>query len=336
MTQRKEILDAILEAERILDQSEARKKIENGAGRVDVFDMIGNRDIPVMMRPLQGLLGAFIDDPADGVIVTTQRSLRIQRFTAAHELGHAVMHHTNSLDGKEILGRSAYSDGFDIKELQANIFASHLLTPQWLIAHHMRRQGWKRDDLQDPMTVYQLALRIGSSYTATCYALQDCKAITSGNCDKLLDVPVKKLKRQLVHPFEPHNWYGDVWLITERDDGLTLEGSRSDLVAFSLVEHSTSGFLWQFGDLVDAGMNIVADKHHENMPEDHVGGSAVRNVIAQSDFKTGTEARINLSEIRPWQPNAEHLNSLALDVGFCGPLRAGLLSMQREALLKSA
>ena len=34
----------------------------------------------------------------------------------------------------------------------------------------MKRQGWTRDNLTDPVTVYQLSLRLGTSYSATCYA----------------------------------------------------------------------------------------------------------------------------------------------------------------------
>ena len=50
---------------------------------------------------MKKLLDAFIDDPDKGVIVTSPRPLPVQRFTAAHELGHEA-----SFDEEEILRRS--------------------------------------------------------------------------------------------------------------------------------------------------------------------------------------------------------------------------------------
>ena len=45
--------------------------------------------ITVLFRPLEGLLGAYVPTPnSAGMLVTTQRDHHVQRFTAAHELGH--------------------------------------------------------------------------------------------------------------------------------------------------------------------------------------------------------------------------------------------------------
>ncbi len=79
------------------------------------------------------------------------------------------------------------------------------------------------------------------------YALVDSKGIDKPTCERLLKVKPKAIKQSLATPYEPANWYGDVWLITERDNGIVLEGSRSDLVVFRFAEHSGSGYLWQAG-----------------------------------------------------------------------------------------
>jgi len=83
----------------------------------------------------------------------------------------------------------------------------------------MQRQGWTRLELADPVVVYQLSLRMGSSFAATCYALLDCKGIDRPTCAKLMDANKKKraMKQALAKPYKPDNWYGDVWLVTERD-----------------------------------------------------------------------------------------------------------------------
>lgn len=123
----------------------------------------------------------------------------------------------------------------------------------------MQRQGWTRENLTDPISVYQLALWMGSSYSATCYALRESAAVDRSTCEKLLKVKPKAIKQSLVKPYEPAAWYGDVWLVTERDHGMVLQGSRSDLVVLKFQEHSGSGYVWQFEDLADTGLAIRDD-----------------------------------------------------------------------------
>ena len=336
MARRDDILNAIYEADRLHKQHDTEARAKRGEGRIDVFGMLVNRDIPVMFRPLKNLLGAYIDDPDQGVMVTTQRQLPVQRFTAAHELGHAALGHEASLDEEEILTRALFvtASNYDPREIQANAFATELLTPAWLIVLHMNRQAWKRENLTDPIVVYQLALRMGSSYSATCYALAECNGIDRPTRDKLLKVKPKTIKQSLAKPYEPGSWYGDVWLVTERDSGMVLEGSRSDLVVLKFQEHASSGYVWQFGDLADAGLAIREDGRAASSGKQHIGGIVFRNVIAEA--QDGASGHVNLREMRPWQPAGKPLNSLELDVDLSGPVPAGLLPKQREALQEAA
>jgi Zn-dependent peptidase ImmA (M78 family) len=260
----------------------------------------------------------------------------VQRFTAAHELGHAALGHKTSLDDKDILMRALFDSTarFDIREIQANAFAAELLTPQWLIVEHMNRQGWRRESLTDPVIVYQLALRMGSSYSATCYALKDCKGIDRAACDRLLAVNPKAIKQKLAKPYEPDKWYGDVWLVTERDNGMVLEGSRTDLVVVRMAEHASSGYVWNFGELADAGLAIREDGRVSDDTK-HIGGIVFRNVIAEA--QGGASGHVKLQEMRPWQPTGEPLHSMELDVQLFGPMEAGWHPAQREeALLEVA
>ncbi len=335
MARRDAILNAVLEADRLHKEFDTRARAEGGEGRIDVFGMLVSRDIPVMFKPLKGLLGAYVDDPDKGVMVTTQRQLRVQRFTAAHELGHEALGHEASFDEEDVLTRALFvtESGFDIREIQANAFATELLTPQWLIVHHMKRQSWTRENLTDPIVVYQLALRMGSSYSATCYALADCKGIDRPTCERLLNVKPKAIKQSIVRPYEPKTWYGDVWLVTERDNGMVLEGSRSDLVVLRFQEHASSGYVWHFGDLADAGLAVREDGRAACSSKQHIGGVVFRTVIAEPQEESGASGHVHLREVRPWQSAGEPLHSLELDVELSGPVPAGLLPEQREALL---
>jgi Zn-dependent peptidase ImmA (M78 family) len=354
VARRDEILNAVYEADRLHKEYDTEARAKGGEGRIDVFGMLVGRDIPVMFRPLKNLLGAYIDKPDKGVMVTTMRPLPVQRFTAAHEFGHAALGHETSLDDEEIFikeinfeiqevqlwskvsstsTKAVAKANRDIREIQANVFALELLTPQWLIVEHMNRQGWNRDRLTDPAIVYQLALRMGSSYTATCYALNECKGIDRPTCEKLLKVKPKAIKQALAKPYEPDSWYGDVWLVTERDNGIVLEGSRTDLIVVRIPEHANSGYVWQFGELVDAGLAIREDGRVSEGAQ-HIGGIVFRNVIAEA--QGGASGHVNLREIRPWQLTGEPLNSMELEVDLSGPVPAGLLPVQREALLEVA
>lgn len=338
MALRDDILNAVYEANRFHKDYDTEARAKGGEGRIDVFGMLVEKDIPVMFRPLRNLLGAYIDDPGQGVMVTTKRQLPVQRFTAAHELGHAALGHEASLDEEEVLTRALFDRGakFDTREIQANAFATALLTPQWLIVQHMQRQGWSRRDLTDPVTVYQLSLRMGASYSATCYALLDCKGIDQPACDKLMAANKKKwaMKQALAIPYTPDNWYGDVWVVTEKDNGMVLEGSHSDLVVVKVQEHASSGYVWQFGELAKAGLTIREDGRASQGGGDHIGGIVFRTVIAEAD---GTcIGHVSLREVRPWQAKGTPLNSMEIDVDMSGPVAAGLLRVQREALLEVA
>lgn len=338
MARRKDILHAVYEAERLHKEFDSRARAEAGEGRIDVFAMLVERDIPVMFQPLKNLLGAFVDTPDEGIMVTSQRPLPVQRFTAAHELGHKTLGHEASFDEEEVLTRALFAgEGFyDRREIQANAFATQLLTPSWLLAQHMRAQGWTRDNLTDPVVVYQLSLRMGSSYTATCYAIEQAKGIDARTRERLLKVKPKAIKQRLVSPYERETWYGDVWLVTDRDDGMLLEGGRSDLVVLQVEEHPSSGYRWQFGDLTEAGFTITADVRASRASKEHVGGKVMRTVMAEPGVGEGATGHVHLRETRPWQPEGEPLSSLKLDIDLSGPVRTGLLPAQRDILLSVA
>jgi len=328
------ILRAAQAADRLHKEFDTKTYTDGEEGRINVFDMMAQRDLPVMFRPLDKLLGAYLDVGSPGVIITTERQLPVQRFTAAHELGHAVLGHTPSLDPEDVLMRSPFgarvAGGYDVQEIQANAFASQLLIPSWLLAKHVRRQGWSPEDLADPVTVYQLSLRLGASYAATCHALLSSRVIKKTAYDTLVDVKPRVIKKRLLDPYEPENYKGDVWRITERDDGLLLEGSRWDLVVINMLEHSGSGYLWRIEDLAAVGLAVVSDGRTNPHDRETIGGMVFRKLVARSE--DGAIGHVNLREVRPWMA-ADPLRSLNLEVDFTGPVQAGLLEAQREALL---
>ena len=150
--------------------------------------------------------------------------------------------------------------------------------------------------------VYQLSLRLGTSYSATCHALSAARCHYQIDVQyRCLSIQPKAIKQRLAAPYQPKSWYGDVWLITERDDGIVLEGSRSDLVVLKFMEHSGSGYVWQLGDLADAGLAVVQDSRVADPDEQLIGGVVFRTVITES--QNGASGHVCLREVRPWQPD---------------------------------
>ena len=99
-------------------------------------------------------------------------------------------------------------------------------------------------------------------------------------------------------------------------------------------EHASSGYIWQLGDLADAGLAIREDGRAASGGKGHIGGVVFRTVIAEADDGGGgASGHVSLREVRPWQAAGEPLHSLELDVELSGPVRDGLLPAQREALL---
>jgi Zn-dependent peptidase ImmA (M78 family) len=312
----------------------SENEIAGSGGNVDVFRAIHTLELPLLLRPLQKLLGAFITAPAPGVLVTTQRPMSVQRFTAAHELGHYCMGHRPSLDDDEILRRMQLPSEApgDSQEVEANAFAAEFLIPRWLIQVHAARQGWTVAEFRNPHYVYQLSLRIGASYEATCWTLVRQRLISQSSAAVLLRTQRRDIKESLLSSYEPTSFRGDVWLLTERDAGTRIDGSRNDLFVLRLHEHSGGGYLWDIDQLKQSGFGVVRDEL-EAMDGEGVGGSVIRRVTAE--VSEPYRGRIVLDERRPWDPD-EPISTLNMDVDLTGPEEEGLSRAERRSLLEAA
>jgi Zn-dependent peptidase ImmA (M78 family) len=321
-------------AARLHKSLDLRNQIALRGGNVDVFAAIQALDLPLLLRPLQGLLGAYLSEPAPGVLVTTQRPMSIQRFTAAHELGHFTLHHEPSLDDESILRRMpmASEQGGNFQEVEADAFAVAFMIPRWLIGWHAERQGWTVQDFRRPSTVYQLALRIGASYEATCWTLARNRFIGANQARELLQTQPRELKAGLLKGYKPLDYRVDVWLLTERDAGTRIDGSRNDLFVLRLEEHSGGGYLWDIDQLKASGFGVVRDDL-EAVDGEGVGGPVIRRVTAAPP---GTHrGRMSLEERRPWDPDPP-LTTLNVEFDLTGPEEEGLSRAERRVLLEAA
>jgi len=309
----------------------SREGLARGCGRIDVFQSLLDEGAVLLFRPLDGPLGVYIDEPAEGVfspgvLVSTKRELHTQRFTAAHELGHLVFRHRPSVDTELGLWRSAPST--NLQEVEADAFATEFLTPLWLIQHHAERHGWTRQRLHDPAIVYQLSLRLCASYDATCWALQGNKLIGLAAARSLASVTPKQLKQQALEGGRDHlrNPWANVWVMTERDSGLELEGGPDDVFVFRLREHAAGGYLWSEDRLAASGFELLEDRRSTGS---EVGDASTRVLIAR--VREAATFDLQVPETRPWLPQAPPLEMVTLTMQLEGK-EVGLPRVQRRAL----
>lgn len=324
-------------ASRLHVELASKERMQAAGGSVDVFAASLAVGLPLLLRPLKGLLGAFLPEPIPGVLVTTERPLSIQRFTAAHELGHFRLKHLPSLDDESILRRMAMPtardmDGPDFQEVEADAFAVGLLMPRWLIDWHCKQQGWVARDLRSPFVLYQLSLRLGTSFEAIAWTLQRLNLVSPGDADALRAQKRRDIKVELLKGYEPENYRGDVWVLTERDANTQIDGSRNDHFILRLHEHSGGGYLWNIDELKASGFAIVRDTS-EIDDQDAVGSNTTRSVTAV--LQQPQRGALSLAEARPWEPDAP-ISQLNFRYDFTGPEEEGLSRVERRHILQAA
>ncbi|MEN6543672.1 protease inhibitor I42 family protein [Parvibaculum sp.] len=325
-------LEAAAAAKQLHRDLDLQRRVTEGAGLIDVFEVIGELDIPLVFKRLTSALGLCLPAPLRGIMVTTERGLHIQRFTGAHELGHAILEHRGSVD-REILYRGPLTpiDGRDLQEVAADAFAAEFLLPRWLYRHHIRAQGWTVvGHLRNPDVVYQLSLRMGASYEATCWGLVSHQILPLGEVDALLKMKVAKLKSRLGGEFRPGSSWSDVWRVTARDNGARLFGNPDDLLRIELKEAAGSGHQWQIDALRDAGFAVLSDESAFSRDPLHYGAPAVRTLIARPP-KHG-RGHVTLREAQPWAGDDPANPTFALALALEGPEEGGLSRADRRRL----
>ena len=340
MLGRKERLQIAQRASGILRDSGALDRIrDEGYTRVDPFKIAIDADLAVMKRKLQDLLGGFFRDEQSGILVNVDRPPGMVHMTCAHELGHYFLGHETTVDQALDYGPKG-----DTKERQADWFAYHLLMPRFLIVDVMRRKGWRLSDLKNPSTLYQLSLRLGTSFTATYWTLISLEMLSVGSSEgeKLSRTPLQRLKRDLSARV-PEQTLSDVWLLDENDRDRILEPRPQDRFVVDLPNHASAGYLWSVDELADAGFRLnplTVDVEAGPPSADEplvVGGRGRQRYVLEHDI--GEEADVPVErlalkfmETQPWRAQHEQKACFTLAAEF-EPMKLGLDKQSQEKLL---
>ena len=293
-------------------------KIREGLEQIDVFQALHDLDVTVLCRPIEGFLGAYIPGEISGILVSGKLSPARQRFTAAHELGHFYLNHRrNSIDTEQLFRDLQFQPNSCPEfEFEADSFAAEFLMPKSLIANISKKQSWNVSDFLNPEITYQLALRMGVSFTATKCALVSNNLITKAQADEHLDLSLVSIKERLAGKGRLENSQYDVHRITEKDKVRNIIARNKDILVFDLKENSSSGYIWVIKDKPD-NINIISDDI--STQEINQAGSEVGSACNRRIKINGTGCvNLHFEEIRAWEDDSCPENLLEVYVNFDG------------------
>lgn len=217
--------------------------------QIDVFTLIRDSNVVLRFMELDRLLGAFVPGANPGIIVNSRLPSDLQRYTAAHELGHFVLHsEAFALDGtSEVEGRTP-----DNLEAEAQLFASHLLMPLPLVSRAARDVGIRKEVAPTADQIYAIAGIMGVSYSASLVQLRNFGIVSYRHGLGLQDTRPVSVQVQRTFGERIADPGTHVWSRDEVAAGKLNDLYVGDLVAVDLPENRTTGFRWFLGG-IDAG-----------------------------------------------------------------------------------
>jgi Zn-dependent peptidase ImmA (M78 family)/predicted secreted protein len=214
--------------------------------QVDVFSMCEDLGLWLTFMTMDGLLGAFVPEGAGGVLITDRRPITVQRYTAAHELGHWRLEHGHglALDGEEHVFGATPTE----RERLAQVFAASLLMPPPLVLSLLARIGIGDHGHVGAKEAYFVAREAGVSYEASVRQLSNLQVITRSEATALLQVRPLTVKSELAGGRRPVSGYADVWPVDEAWNDMLLSLRADDEVVVSLPENRSTGYRWLLED----------------------------------------------------------------------------------------
>ncbi len=311
---------------------------------VDPFLAIERAGALLMFQPLRSLCGAYLPKPregdAAGIFLSTHFPLSVQRFTAAHELGHLWMGHAISVDREEdILPRAATARVRDdvsdpVQEVAAEAFAGFFLMPKRQVTARMDALGISREELRNADAVYELSLWFGASYSAMVWHLVSLKLLRSGEAAQLAKVRPKKIKESLGGEDALADWRNDVWPLSAEQSGQVVHARVGDALAITLPSHASGGFLWEASSLDTDAWELLRLEPLTG-GADSVGARPGRSLEHQALVRVRRNGahRLTLAERRPWA-SARAAAEFLLTVLAQAPFEPGLAPSRRRQHLQ--
>lgn len=298
---------------------------------IDVFKIVQDEGIWLVSKPLgAGLYGFYLrEGDATGIVVNANHPESLQRYTAAHELGHHVLGHKSHLDDRDDVRGPI--EKARANELAAQVFAGNLLMPLQAVNRALRRQGVARQAGPTAAQAYMLARDLDVSFSAAVWQLVNLGRLSHQAADNYVRAGAAAIKRELRSGGHPEgNNRADLLLLDQRSNGLAAACRIGDELRLRLPENPSTGYQWRLrepsvtalgprGAVWDGGrlltsettvspavavpseLRVVRDSFLTLSSNDVVGGGGVRELVMLADA-VGS-ARIQAVLARPWQPD---------------------------------
>lgn len=333
MTLRDDLLAAGRRAAAVLDDAQLSDRLAQGFTRVDPFAIAAVAAVPIIVRPLDKLLGAFLREEQPGIILNSARPAGLVHMTCAHELGHYFMGHQSTSDQS-----IDYSTSASLVERQADLFAYSLLMPRRLLNNLMKIKGWGATSFHDPVILYQLSLRLGMSYTGAVWSLHRQNLLTYPQAKALAAVQPVDLKRGLTAEVLHDPVNQDVWLLDSSDRDLILEPRKDDRFTIDLPNRAGAGYLWTVTEAAHQGFTlrpVLVDGRQQGPESDDVlvgGRRSLRYSLEHASTEL-TSMALNFREAQPWRPSTTRGESFAVSTQL-ETITLGLTPEARQRLVK--
>lgn len=150
----------------------------------DVYEAARALGVRVFRRKLgnSNISGLFVMHPVAGkcILVNSSEDIYRQRFSAAHELAHALF------DADQAASVSLKSVHGDQREIRANKFASNFLMPKAMLEKLPDPHQWSEAESK------HWANKLKVSCAALAYALKSARLITNAQCDAMIGYRVSR------------------------------------------------------------------------------------------------------------------------------------------------
>ena len=325
--------EAVLAAEYVL----AEAGIAPGE-RVPIFDLIEDRGIWLSFEPgLDRLLGLYQRiGNASGIAINPARPMTLQRFTAAHELGHHELGHESHFDAEANISESVH----DPKEIQAQTFAASLLMSELAVETRLEHRGHSSDSPDLNATdVYLISAELGVSYQAAVTQLRALLKISFAQAREFAKQSPLRLKQELLGGRRLDNRRASVIQLTLADNRREVILDVSDEIDIALPEMAASGLEWTLPTGIHCAFDVVSDRYQDSrtdLGEALFGDTRTRHVTLKALAPGRT--RLDFLPLRP-DHRSEGAAPLTIYAVTCAPptseVGQGISTNQHDQLLSS-
>lgn len=208
---------------------------------VNVLDVIHQVGVWLTFQPMKGILGVTLREGNGGILIGTQRGPAVQRFTAAHELGHWLLHQEEPSWDTEA---DIESNSTNPKEIQANAFATELLMPRYLFNLALKHYNVGRHDDVSPEVIYLVSRDLGVSYAAAVNRTSDIRRLPFAEKRALQNEHVLDIKKRLLGGRVPEDHRAHIWL-RDPQDAAAITLDVGDEIFADMPENPTTGYRWE-------------------------------------------------------------------------------------------